>query len=148
MTRITLAKRVLGTAWAAPWSSLAFLSTLVPLLVTRQIYHHSVDPEHAVIRYVARPNTRLSRVYPHHFWGITFGSFQVYSHHTAIERLASHENVHTRQSWLLGPFFPMLYFGAHMVLFAEKGDWCAAYYANPFEKHARKSVQKKGLRLL
>jgi hypothetical protein len=89
------------------------------------------------VRFVAREGTTLSQVYPGHLWGITLGSFQLYSSADAVERLASHENVHTMQAWALGPFFPLLYAGAHLILLADKTNWREAYQANPFEKHAR-----------
>lgn len=130
---------VLGTAWAAPWSGVAFATTLGPLWAARQIAYHSTDKEHAVVRYVARPRTKLSRIYPGHIWGITLGSFQLYSHARAVARLENHENVHTRQAWALGPFFPLMYVGAHFVsLVKEEGNWRDAYEANPFEEDARR----------
>ena len=136
---LTTTKKVAGTVWAAPWSGAAFATTLGPLWAARQISYHSTDTHHAAIRYVAREGTQLQNIYPGHYWGVTLGSFQLYSDAFAVERLASHENVHTRQAWALGPFFPLLYAGAHLVLLVDKKDWEDAYRANPFEEHARRN---------
>ena len=130
-----------GTVWAAPWSGVAFATTLGPLWASRQISYHSKDKKAAVVRFVAKPGTTLSNVYPGHFWGITLGSFQLYSSDRAVEILKSHENVHTKQAWALGPFFPLLYAGAHLVLLADKANWREAYEANPFEEHARNNAR-------
>jgi len=126
-----------GTVWASPWSGAAFLTTLGPLWAARQIAYHSTDSRTAVVRFVARQGTNVSKVYSGHYWGITLGSFQLYSSEKAVERLETHENVHTKQAWALGPFFPLLYAGAHLVLLADKANWREAYEANPFEEHAR-----------
>lgn len=134
---LTTTKKVAGTVWAAPWSGAAFATTLGPLWAARQIAYHSTDKKTAVVRFVARPKTQIATIYPGHYWGITLGSFQLYSDAKAVDRLSSHENVHTRQAWALGPFFPLLYAGAHLVLLVDKMDWREAYEANPFEEHAR-----------
>lgn len=130
-------RRAVGTLWAAPWSGVAFATTLAPLWASRQISFHSFDRRHATVRFVAKRGTPLSQVYTGHYWGVTLGSFQLYSDWRAVDRLDDHENVHTRQAWALGPFFPLLYAGAHLVLLVDKMDWREAYEANPFEEHAR-----------
>jgi hypothetical protein len=129
--------KTVGTLWAAPWSGTAFVATVGPLWGLRQIAYHSLDPSHGVVRFVVRPDTLLSRILVGYSWGISLGSFQIFSSERAVSDLCSHENVHTRQAWVFGPFFPLLYAGAHAVLWVQEGDWERAYERNPFELDAR-----------
>lgn len=52
-----------------------------------------------------------------------------------FEEVLEHEHVHFVQWMVLGPLFPVAYYGAMLVLLLMKKD---PYFDNPLEKQARK----------
>jgi hypothetical protein len=70
----------------------------------------------------------------------THGSLIWFSNKTQWVRkdLVNHEERHTKQEWVFGPSYLLLYGGSWLVNFVRfKGDSVKAYLEIPFEKDAR-----------
>jgi hypothetical protein len=79
-----------------------------------------------------------------HSWlGITFGNIVILrtppDYGDSGQRLLQHELEHVRQTMILGPLFPILYFGIMLViwLFVRRLD---PYFDSPFEIAARRAA--------
>jgi hypothetical protein len=134
--------RILGTVMALPHTALGWLLMLIPWwrgtwfpYAPRDVRLHNwtvhviagrLIPKGMGDRFVTGAQTHGSIIF--------FRDERAWNR----ESLVRHEERHTRQEWLFGPLYVVLYIVCFLVNLVRLRDATAAYEAIPFEKDARK----------
>lgn len=139
--------RLLGILWSAPLGLRVVLLMLIPWwrgtwlpYMPRKVRVHNWTLHFVAGRLIPKGlGTRFQTYAQTHWFMIWFADEGKWQQADLVE----HEERHTRQEWLFGPLYPLIYGGHFLVNLARYRDVTEAYRQIVFERDARRHAGQK-----